>query len=173
MLGKLNNRHLILSIALLLTLIAVYFAPPEQTDDLVRANKVRTTKTTNDSYPVEQSGKKNRNGFVEKRLWKTEKSQNLFPSKIKPIPTPAILLPQAQLPPPIPVAPPLPFGYIGKVVEEGKPTVFVSKLQKNYLLKGGEIIEGTYRVDKVESGRVVFTYLPLESEQVMIIGGKD
>lgn len=173
MLGKLNQRQLLLISALVLTLLAAYFAPPKPEEELVEAKKVRSAKISDGKSQIEAVVEKSTERWIKKRVWITEKSSNLFPSKIKPLPPPIVLAPQVPLPPPKPITPPLPFVYIGKVIEDGKPTVFVSKQQQNYLLKGGEIIEGTYRVDKVESGRLVFTYLPLETEQVMTFGGKD
>ena len=173
MLGKLNQRQLLLTFALVATLLAAFFAPPKPEEELVEAKKVRSAKIADGESQVDATVKKNTEQWIKKRVWITEKSHNLFPSKIKPLPPPIVFAPQVLLPPPKPTAPPLPFVYIGKVIEEGKPTVFVSKQQQNYLLKGGEVIEGTYRVDKVESGRLVFTYLPLETEQVMTFGGKD
>jgi len=171
MLGRFHKRQLALSAALLVTLIAAYFAPPEQADALVEVNKTTRSKTTNVGDSIDYSIKQSGEAFVGKRLWVTKNSQNLFPDKVKPLPVVPVV--QAPLPLPKPTAPPLPFAYVGKVVEDGKPMVFVSKQQKNFMLKGGEVIEGTYRVDKVESGQVVFTYLPLAAEQVMTIGGKD
>lgn len=173
MLGKLNQRQFMLASALVLTLLAAFFAPPKPEEEFVEANKVRSAKVTDGTSQIETLVQKSVVQWVKKRKWVTEKSSNLFPSKIKPLPPPIVLAPQIALPPSKPVAPPLPFAYIGKVIEEGKLTVFVSKQQQNYLLKGGEVIEGTYRVDKVESGRLVFTFLPLETEQVMTFGGKD
>lgn len=173
MLGKLNQRQFMLASALVLTLLAAFFAPPKPEEELVEANKVRSAKITDGTSQTETIVENSAVHSVEKRKWVTEKSNNLFPSKLKPLPPPIVLAPQVPLPPPKPIAPPLPFVYIGKVIEEGKLTVFVSKQQQNYLLKGGEVIEGTYRVDKVESGRLVFTYLPLETVQVMTFGGRD
>ena len=172
MLGRLHKRQLTLTTALLLTLIAAYFAPPEQADIwLVEANKTTRLETPEVHGPIDNSIQHTGKAFIGKRLWETENSLDLFPAKVKPLPAPSVV--QTQLPPPKPTAPPLPFAYVGKLIEDGKPMVFVSKQQKNFMLKGSEVIEGTYRVDRVESGQVVFTYLPLAAEQVMIIGGKD
>lgn len=173
MLAKLKQRQLWLISALVLTLLAAYFAPPKPEEELVEAKKARSAKITEGDSQFDGVIEKNTEQWIKKRVWDTEKSHNLFSSKIKPLPPPIVLAPQVPLPPPKPIAPPLPFVYIGKVIEEGKLTVFISKQQQNYLLKGGEVIEGTYRVDKVESGRLVLTYLPLETEQVMTFGGKD
>lgn len=172
MMFKLNQRQRLIFCALVATLIAMYFAPPKQSEELVEANKVHVDQVIKTTQAIEEPALQSKELLVDDRQWDTHKSQNLFPEKVKPIPVATLSMPQIQMPPPAPTAPPLPFTYIGKVIEEGKPTVFVSKQQKNYFLKGGEIIEGIYKVDKVESGQVVFIYLPLETEQVMIIGRK-
>lgn len=168
----LNKRKFILAAALLITLISAFFAPAKQNDEVVEAKKVvaESVSALSDKvhFPLEQNPFK----LVEKRVWVIDKDHDLFPAKIKPLP-PIALSPAIPILPPKPTAPALPFTYIGKVIEEGKPTVFVAKQMHHYLLKGGEVIEATYRVDKVEISRVVFTYLPLETEQVMIFGGKD
>lgn len=173
MLSKLNQRQFLLVAALVLTLLAVYFAPPKPEEELVEAKKLRFAKNGNSEIQIEVKVGKNTQQWIKKRVWKTDNNRNLFPSKIRPLPPPVVVAPQVALSPPKPTAPPLPFVYIGKVIEDGKLTVFVSKQQHNYLLKGGEVIEGTYRVDKVELGRLVFTYVPLETEQVMTFGGRD
>lgn len=173
MMIKLNQRQWLILLALSATLIAVYFAPPKQSEELIEVTSAPVNKKVKMTEKIEEPTMQSKQKLVQNRVWDTENSQNLFPGKVKPISVAASALPQISLPPPIPTAPPLPFTYIGKVIEEGKPTVFVSKQQKNYYLKGGEVLEGTYRVDKVESDRVVFVYIPLETEQVMTTGGKD
>lgn len=166
-------RQFILVCALALTLLAVLFAPPpQQVDEIIEPEAVPATNSANMESSLEETVKQNISPQIGKRMWVTENSRDLFPSKIKPQP-PVYQALLVDLPPPKPTAPPLPFIYIGKVIEDGLPTVFVSKHEKTYLLKGGEILDGTYSVNKVEAEQVVFTYLPLETEQVMNIRGKD
>ena len=76
-----------------------------------------------------------------------------------------------NLPPPQPVAPPLPFTYLGKMSEEGKLTVYVAKADKNYVLRGDEVIDGMYTVESIDAQKIVFLYNPLKTEQVLIIRG--
>ena len=78
--------------------------------------------------------------------------------------------PKKPTPPPPPSAPPLPFIYIGKMIDDGVTTVFVSKQNRNYELKVGTIIDNTYRVDSITNRTATLTYLPLSITQTMLIG---
>lgn len=73
----------------------------------------------------------------------------------------------AEPPPPPPQAPPLPFTYVGMLGDEDETIVFLAQQDTNHAVKKGDVINGTYRVDEVEAGRVVFTYLPLEQRQTL------
>jgi hypothetical protein len=76
-------------------------------------------------------------------------------------------------PPPPPQAPPLPFRYVGMLAEDDEQaTVFIEKQDKGYAVKPGDVVEGTWRVDETAEGRVVFTYLPLEQQQVLVAKGE-
>ena len=79
--------------------------------------------------------------------------------------------PPKPVPPPPPAPPPMPYSYMGKLVEDGKVTVFLTKQNRNYAIKQGDTVDGSYRVDTVDTNRVVFTYLPLNMQQTLIIGG--
>jgi hypothetical protein len=64
-----------------------------------------------------------------------------------------------------PAAPELPFRYVGKLVDDGALSVFLARGEASYSVKGGESIDGEYRVDKVSETDIVFTYLPLNVKQ--------
>lgn len=64
-----------------------------------------------------------------------------------------------------PAAPPLPFVYLGKVIEEGKLAVFLAHGEESYSVAAGDTIGGEYRVDAVTESEVRFTYLPLKTKQ--------
>jgi hypothetical protein len=70
-------------------------------------------------------------------------------------------------PPPPPQAPPLPFTYVGMVGDEDETTVFLAQQDVNHAVKKGDVINGTYRVEEAEAGRVVLTYLPLDQRQTL------
>jgi hypothetical protein len=72
---------------------------------------------------------------------------------------------EANQAPARPEAPPLPFKYVGKMIDEGKLSVFVSRGDESYTLKPGMKLDTQYRVDKVTEDSVTFTYLPLKKKQ--------
>ena len=63
-----------------------------------------------------------------------------------------------------PSAPPLPFRYLGKMIEDGSLHVFLARGDESLSVKAGTRI-GEYRVDKITDREVVFTYLPLKTQQ--------
>lgn len=76
----------------------------------------------------------------------------------------------AGKPAPRPSAPPLPFSYLGKALEDGKLSVFLARGDDNYSLSPGAKRKiGEYRVDKVTESQVTFTYLPLKTRQTLDI----
>ena len=95
--------------------------------------------------------------------------QNLFVAKswyILPPPSPEVGKPVA------PAAPRLPFAYMGKLQEEsGRLIVYLSKGEQTYSVSQGDVIDDTYRIDAIESGQIVMTYLPLTVQQTLSIGG--
>ncbi len=66
-----------------------------------------------------------------------------------------------------PVAPPLPFRYFGKLIENGKLEVFVMKGDEVLSIAAGQKIDEQYRVDGITDATISFTYLPLKMKQTM------
>ena len=63
-----------------------------------------------------------------------------------------------------PEAPALPFRYLGKMVEDGKLSVFLANGDESITVHAGQRI-GDYRIDKITEAEVRFTYLPLKTRQ--------
>jgi hypothetical protein len=72
--------------------------------------------------------------------------------------------------PPPPQAPPLPYTYVGKIMDGGQVIVFLAKQDRNYMVKEGETLDGIYRIDDINAGTMLFTYLPLNQQQILAIG---
>jgi hypothetical protein len=70
-----------------------------------------------------------------------------------------------------PEAPPLPFAYMGKLVEDGRTTVFLVQGERNLIVRAGDTIDGTYRVDGIGEHDMTLTYLPLGQRQQLALGG--
>ena len=69
-------------------------------------------------------------------------------------------------PPPAPTAPPLPFTYIGKIVDGGRTTVFVGRGADHYEAQAGAEIE-QYKVERVTDTQITFVFRPLGTRQVL------
>lgn len=75
-----------------------------------------------------------------------------------------------ELPPAVPTAPPLPFKFMGQMLDNGTVTVFLVFNERNIVVKAGDTIDGIYHVDAIQSGVVEFTYLPLKQKQTLPVG---
>lgn len=73
-------------------------------------------------------------------------------------------------PPPPPQAPPLPFVYMGRLDEDQNMTVFLTAGDRNLVVKPGDVIDNTYKIEQVTDSAVVLTYLPMNQQQTLAIG---
>lgn len=70
-----------------------------------------------------------------------------------------------------PVAPPLPFEFLGSLEQEGSPTTyFLVKDDRVYDAIIGDKLDETYTIDGVSDGRLMFTYIPLKTSQGLRLG---
>lgn len=164
-----NTRQYILGLALIATAVASLNSMNEPSSEIVEAVTPKTKRSVSPQH------KESDILHSAPRKWiLSEKTIDLFyvPPKVAPAVTiekkPKLTTPA---PPPQPVAPPLPFTYLGKIIEENQVIVFVTKAGRNLIIKGGETIDGTYNVKSIDSQKVVFVYLPLKTEQTLIIRG--
>lgn len=91
------------------------------------------------------------------------------PPKPKPIAQSAEVL-AAPPPPPPPPPPPVPFSYIGRLAEGGATTVFLAAGDRNLVVRAGDVIDNTYKVEEIGQSVLVLTYLPQNVKQTMPIG---
>ncbi len=63
--------------------------------------------------------------------------------------------------PVVPTAPPLPYRFAGKLLQEGRLQVFLAKGDAAIPIKQGEILDGTYRVESIGEDKITLVYLPL------------
>lgn len=165
-----KTRWMIIAAALILTLIAVGWV--NQTDPIDEAQASPSATKHVASSSTRETDEESRADAIQ--LNKLERAKidvkaqiaDLFKSKSWYVPPP----PPKPVPPPPPAAPPLPFTYIGKLEEEGKIIVFLSRQDRNYVIKTGDVIDGTYRVDMIAPSALNLTYLPLDIKQSMPIG---
>ena len=89
------------------------------------------------------------------------------PRPVAPPPPPP---PAVQAPPPKPTAPPLPFTYIGRLLDSGTTKVFVTHNGQRLILKQGDKAGDLYHVERVSEIEIVFVYEPLSERQVLAMG---
>jgi hypothetical protein len=69
-----------------------------------------------------------------------------------------------------PSAPPLPFTYMGRVLSEEISAVFLIQGERNLIVHEGDVIDATYRVEKLSDAGLTFTHLPTGMKQNLFIG---
>ena len=68
-----------------------------------------------------------------------------------------------------PKAPPLPFRYLGKVMEEGSVVAFIAQDARTYLAHKGDVLLD-YRVEEITPAQMTLVYLPLNEKQTLKFG---
>ena len=82
---------------------------------------------------------------------------------VEPPPTPAAAA--------VPQAPPLPFTYLGKLIDRGRVTVYLENGEdRNLAVRQGDVIDGIYRVKRITPDAVTFVYIPMNKQQTLEIG---
>lgn len=95
------------------------------------------------------------------------------PRKPKAEPSPVVVAeaPPPPPPPPPPTAPVLPFtvvgGISGQQIAEGRPVVFLRQRDEVLVVRPGDEIDKTYRVETITLEKIEFTYLPLQQRQTL------
>jgi hypothetical protein len=86
---------------------------------------------------------------------------------VPPPPPPPVVV----APPPKPTAPPLPFAFMGVYDDaEGPVVIMLVRSDRLYTVSEGDLIDGTYRIDRIEKGVIEMTYLPLQEKQKLPTG---
>jgi hypothetical protein len=98
---------------------------------------------------------------------------DLFASQswyVAPPPAPVMA---ASAPPPAPVkptAPPLPFTFIGKLDDRRALQVFLLRGEQVLVVREGDLIDKTYKVQRIDAERMTLVYLPLDVAQTLAVG---
>lgn len=94
-------------------------------------------------------------------------------SWLPPPPLVRVTPPAAPPPVPVPVAPPLPFAFVGLMEKGGiHPQAFISRGESLLIVAAGDLLENnSYRVEAITAQQVVMTYLPLNTRQTLNISG--
>lgn len=105
---------------------------------------------------------------IKRPIPKVAHTAGLFDSKswYAPPPAPIVAAP-AYVPPPQPTAPSLPFTFIGRMLDGNEVTVFLSNNDRRYAVKEKDVLDETYRIDKIGEGEALLTHLPTNTQQTL------
>jgi len=68
-----------------------------------------------------------------------------------------------------PKAPPLPFRYLGKVMEQGAVVAFLAQDARTHVAHKGDVLLD-YRIEDITPAQMTLVYLPLNEKQTLIFG---
>ena len=84
-------------------------------------------------------------------------------------PPPPKIVAQKPPPPPPPTAPPMPYRFVGRMLQDGQVFVFLAKGDSVVTVKQGDTLDGVYRVESVTETQVALTYTPLGQQQTIAV----
>ncbi|HZV98506.1 MAG TPA: hypothetical protein VFF74_05910 [Methylophilaceae bacterium] len=159
-------RQVMIWTGLLATVAAVLLAPsPDNTVQPARKdanpaglNLQGKPSTEHQVQPKLLPQKRTGLGYMPKDLFHAEVPRNQLADNARPVPAPK------------PMAPPLPYSYMGRILDKGKVTVFLTRDEKPYVVQVGDVLDGQYRVDLIQPPVMELTYLPLAQKQRLNIG---
>ena len=71
--------------------------------------------------------------------------------------------------PRVPTAPPMPYQFAGKLLQDGRLQVFLSKGDAVVAIQEGDTLDGGYRVESIGETQVTLIYLPLKQKQSIVV----
>lgn len=92
-----------------------------------------------------------------------------------------VFAPKSWAPPPVkiepiivqpvaPVAPPIPFQYVGQLEGgDGKVILYLSRGETVHTVRVGDMLGEQYRLDGLDGGQATLTYLPMNQQQMLAI----
>lgn len=105
---------------------------------------------------------------IKRPVPKAVRTTGLFDSKSWYAPPPVQAAPVPAFVPPLqPTAPSLPFAFIGRMVDGSEVTVFLSHNDRRYAVKEKDVLDDTYRVDKIGEADMLLTHLPTSTQQTL------
>ncbi len=94
---------------------------------------------------------------------------DLFPEQTWYIPPPPPP-PPPYVPPPPPQAPALPYAYMGRWIEAGETTWYLTRGSLPLAVRAGQVLDGVWRLEQAGAGMLNFTYLPLNQTRSLRTG---
>ncbi|MDF9778131.1 hypothetical protein [Pseudomonas baetica] len=73
----------------------------------------------------------------------------------------------------VPTAPPLPFQFVGKLDDRSDLQVFLQSGEKIYVVRKGDVIDETWRIERISDEELSLVYLPLHLSQTLSVGSTE
>ncbi|WP_175649773.1 hypothetical protein [Pseudomonas sp. Marseille-P9899] len=70
----------------------------------------------------------------------------------------------------LPVAPALPFQFVGRLDDRDDQRVFLQAGEKLYVVRRGDVIDETYRIEQISATELSLVYLPMHLSQTLSVG---
>ncbi|MCU1725249.1 MULTISPECIES: hypothetical protein [unclassified Pseudomonas] len=70
----------------------------------------------------------------------------------------------------LPVAPALPFQFVGRLDDRDDQRVFLQAGEKLYVVRRGDVIDDTYRIEQISATELSLVYLPMHLSQTLSVG---
>jgi hypothetical protein len=171
------TRHLLLSLALVATVAASFIDLPG--DDVPEPTVRSSRSNAADRTPAPPAGATAVSPAPAAPAFAASAARPVFAAAVAdlfrvhswqpppaPAPAPARV---AAATPAVTAAPPLPFRYIGKLVQDGGVTAFVSLGTVTHVLRPGDLVAG-YRVASISAAGMELVYLRLDEKQHLSFG---
>jgi hypothetical protein len=110
----------------------------------------------------------NDSAAAEQRAWaqRLQRNRSAARNSADPFSSKTWVVPPKPAPAPRPIAPPFPFRFLGKIVEQDhEPKLFLTRGDNLRTVSPGETLDGKYRIDAIGESAVEVTYLPLQAKQ--------
>ncbi len=73
----------------------------------------------------------------------------------------------ANVVPPPPSAPPMPFIFVGRMIDGNEVVLFLTRSNTPYIARTNDVLDGSYRVGKIGDDNAELTYLPMNIQQTL------
>lgn len=156
-------RRVLIALALTATMVAVLWPQPEPQTATEAAPRTRAGAPRESSLPLATLTHE-----IRRAAMSSPATDAFAPRSWRPPPPPP-----TSVKAPAPQAPPLPYRYLGKLIETGSITVFLARGEQNLAVKVGQTLDGQYRIDAVTASALTLTYLPLAKQQTLSLGRSD
>lgn len=145
-----------------------YFMPAEEGDGAVATVATPTASKTRGALPaVPAAGKpalvkdlSPAGDLFASRSWKAA------PTLASVTEQPVNLTPVVQ----VPSVPPMPFQFVGRLDDHSDLQVFLQNGEKIYVVRKGDVIDETWRIEGISDVELSFVYLPLHLSQTLSVG---